>query len=679
MNPLYVFAPEENKPQIQLPMLAYFHVSKESRWGDSIWYFKATTAGCRNVVIRWKIPLSGGSFLTDSEHFWLLEQAKCLFWSFIKYNQRGKNPKVASFANIYNELKYLIQWMDENGLDRISKLTPIVCAEYMEDLASNKQYVCNLSKRTLSRYVDILCRIHDQSSLFNEIADLVLMHHPFGGRSANEAVKDISGSYRGNGFIPPVPDPIFLGSMNATLQWLDIRASDVLELQEMYLKERKNTSHLGSNSYGYNINRELSKYKFDWPCAPHEVWSPTLSQSNAINELRDLFGKLRDAAIIAVQGMMGLRISEVCGIVAGDMPEGALWPSCIIASPSISGLTEIFHLRGRVFKQQDEFEDVVWLAGSRPMGSKYIPPAVRAITILWKLFQPWRDLADRKELLVSLQTAHGFPRNAEMIGRVLSGPLRISQQQWIKDNVNIPPELQSWRVSTHQWRKNFAIYMVRTDACLIQGVRDHFKHMSIAMTERGYLGVDPEMLGLIDDEATYAASKFIFDVANGCPAAGYMTDKIYERRDAIERLIGTDGTVDERISRLAGVLKGDDVRVWPAPWGSCLFLCERARCHYAAKGSFDLSVRHPHYGTRRPGLCCECANFLVFSDNLDFWRERYNRNLAVFESNRNAGEFGAAAIAAEAVRTSKIILQRLGVEVNWTFDEVGMGIHNETH
>lgn len=670
---------DNNSFQFQLLNLRDGYVSERSRWDDNIWYFEATTAGCRNVVIRWEIPLGNGAFLSDRENGRLLEQAKLLFYSIINSNQRGRNPKVATYANIFSEIKYLIQWMDANEITKFSQLEPIICINYIEDMVAGEQYLSVPSKSTIHRYADILCRIYEQSNLFRDVPDLVMARHPFGGRTANETVMEISGAYGDIGFIPAVPDSIFLGSMNKALQWLDVRAADVLELQEIHLKARRDFSHLRSNSYGFYINRELSKYKFKLPCHNHRNRSRTLSKNNAINELRDLFIKVRDAAIIAVQGMLGLRVSEICGIIAGNMQEEDLWPSCISTSPSISGLTELFHLHGRVFKQQDVFENVEWLAGSRPMGSKYIPPAVRAITILWKLFRPWRDLDNRKELLVSFKIARGFPREAGSIGRILSGSLRVTQNQWIKDNVDIPPDLQSWRVSTHQWRKSFAIYMVRSDARLVHGVRDHFKHMSIAMTERGYLGVDPEMLGLIDDEATYAASKFILDVLNGRPAAGNMSEKICERRHAIEQLIGRDGTDGERISRLALSLKEDDVRVWPAPWGNCLFRSECARCHHTANGAFDLSARHPHYGTRRPGICCQCANFLVFSDNLDFWQARYDSNLAVYESNRVAGEFGAAAVAAEAVRTSIVILRRLVVEVNGTFDEVGMGIHNEAH
>jgi hypothetical protein len=234
----------------------------------------------------------------------------------------------------------------------------------------------------------------------------------------------------------------------------------------------------------------------------------------------------------------------------------------------------------------------------------------------------------------------------------------------------VPREYLGWNLTTHQWRKSFAIYMVRSDARLLPAVRDHFKHMSVAMTERGYLGHDVEMLGMLDDEATYAAAQFLFDAMNGRPAAGKMMDTIEQNEATIRELIGQEGTDEEKVDLLAMTLKDDDVRVWKSDWGNCFFRSELARCHYLAKGGkFDLSARRPHYAQRRPGVCCDCANLLVFSDDVDFWEARYKSNLAVLEANRAAGERAAAAVAEDRVRSSAAILRRLGISVTFPLDD----------
>lgn len=651
-------------------------VSKESRWGDPVWRFDAVTAGCKDVALHWSIVVGPRILLTDEGYEGLLEQARRFFWSMMTASQRGRNPKVTSLPSYFFALKWLIRWMVNTRRDTFSQLTPHACWEYLSDTAERLDKRGMLTAYTMALYADTLCRIHEQSVLFGDFQDAVMASHPFGGKSANEVALDHAPTVR-PGFIEAVPDPIYLGSMSVAFEWLDVRAEDILTLQGIYLAQRSAANRDRSNSYNWHLNRELSRYRFDGGGTLETPWRPPLSENYASTDLRELFGDVRDAAIVGVQGTIGLRISEVCGVVAGEMPDGALWPTCVTVSPSISGLNQLFHLHGRVYKQRDEYEEVTWLAGSRPMGTDYIPPAVKAITVLWRLFQPWRELGGRKELIVSLDVGKGFPWEKKNIKRVLSDPLRRSQRSWVEAHVDVPREYRSWQLSTHQWRKSFAMYMVRSDARMLPAVRDHFKHMSIVMTERGYLGRDPEMLGLLEDEATYAAAQFLFDATNGRPAAGRMMDTVDENRSTIQELIGTEGSDVEKVIRLAAILKDDDVRVWPSEWGNCFFRSELARCHYRAKGHFDLSARRPHYGQRRPGVCCDCANLLIFSDDVNFWEARFKSGLAVLEANRVVGEHAAAAVAEDRVRTSAAILKRLGIEVNWTPDDMEMEEANE--
>lgn len=642
-------------------------VSRVSRWGDPVWRFDPVTAGARNVALRWDFVVKERFRLTDPGHEGLLELARRFIWSMRTASQRGRNPKVTSLHDLFWALRSLIRWMVKTGRETFSKLTPEASWRYLAETAERLEKRRVLTDNMMRAYADTLCRIHEQSVLFKEVPDAVIAVHPFGGKSAHEVAIEYAPRSR-RGFIPAVPDPIYLGSMSKAFEWVEVRADDVLALQAIHLEKRTTVDRYRSNSYTWHLNKALSRFRFDGGGTLLTPWRGTLSENEALIELRSLFNDVRDAGIVALQGTLGLRISEVCGIVAGEMPDGALWPTCVTVSPSISGLNELFHLHGRVYKQKEEYEEVTWLAGSRPMGSDYIPPTVKAVTVLWKLFRPWRELGGREELLVSLKHGYGFPWERESIARALSRSLGVAQRSWVEQYVDIPREYLGWQLSTHQWRKSFAIYMVRSDARLLPAVRDHFKHMSVAMTERGYLGRDPELLGLLDDEATYAAAQFLFDAANGRPAAGKMMETVEKNRASILDLIGTEGTEEEKVFRLTGMLKDDDIRVWPSEWGNCFFLAERARCHYRAKGEFDLSARHPHYGQRRPGVCCDCANLLIFSDNVDFWDARFKSGLAILEANRAEGEHAAAAVAEDRVRTSAAILKRLGIAVNWTPD-----------
>ena len=642
-----------------------FWVSRWSRWGDPVWRFEPATAGAKDVVLHWDFVIDVGVRLTDPGYEGLLEQARRFFWSMRRASQRGRNPKDTSLRDYFWAMRSLIRWMVKTERRSFSQMTPEASARYLADMAERLERRNNLTFNAVAAYADTLCRIYEQSVLFDKVPDAAISVHPFGGRTAHEVSIEYAPKVH-PGFIPAVPDPIYIGSMQRAMECVDIWGEDVVRLTDILLEKRATIDRFRSNSYGYKVNRELSRFRFDGGGTFLTPWRSSLSERDAVTELRQLSNDVRDAGIIVLQGALGLRIGEVCGIVAGNMQGGASWPTCVTVSPSVSGLTELFHLNGRVYKSEEEYDEVAWLVGSRPMGSRYIPPTVRAITVLWRLFRPWRELGEREELIVALNAGHGFPWEKDNIGRALRDSLGKAQRSWVEKYVEIPRQYLGWQLSTHQWRKSFAIYMVRSDARLLPAVRDHFKHMSVAMTEGGYLGRDPEMLGLLDDEATYAAAQFLFDAANGRPAAGKMMETVEENLASILDLIGTEGTEDERVFRLATLFKDDDIRVWPSDWGNCFFLPERARCHYRAKGKFDQSARRPHYGQRRPGVCCDCANLLVFSDDVEFWQARLKGNLAVLEANRAEGEYAAAAVAEDRVRSSAAILKRLGIAVNWT-------------
>lgn len=642
-------------------------VSALSQWQDPIWRFEATTAGSRDVVLRWDFVVSLDSRFTDAEYSGLLEQARRMIWSIMTSSQRGRNPKITSLPDLFWAFRSLLRWMSTNDRMSFSELTPDACKAYLDNTSERLKGREKLTDYTLGVYADTLCRAHEQGTLFQQVPDLAIAVHPFGGMTANQVALRYAPRSR-PGFIPAVPDPIHLGSMSAAMDWIDRCSDDVLRVQDLMMEERRSVDRHRSNSYSYHLNAALSGFRFA-DREPSVPWREPLSRNNALNEARELFNDTRDAAVVVLQGAVGLRMSEVCGMTAGEMSEQALWPTCVTVSPAISGLTELFHLSGRVYKQNDPYREVTWLIGSRPMGSSHVPPAVKAIAVLWKLFRPWRELGGREELVVSLGVARGFPWEDRYIGRILRETLGLAQRSWVEKYVEIPREYLGWQLTSHQWRKSFAMYMIRTDPRMLPTVRDHFKHMSSAMTERGYVGLDPEMLGLLEDEATYAAAQFLFDVANGRPAAGKMMDTIESNIETIRELIGVDGSETDRIDDLAALLKDDDIRVWPSDWGSCLFRCEVARCHFLAKGHFDLNSRRPHYGQRRPGVCCDCANLLIFSDDVDFWQARFKSGLAVYEGNRLAGEYGAAAVAEDRVRTSVAVLRRLGLVIEWNPSE----------
>lgn len=637
-------------------------VSEFSNWTDTVWKFKNPTAGGNDIALWWNFPVAGEERLTDPTHQGLLHQARSFIWSVCVTSERGRNPKITTFPTLMWALRRLLPWMVGNGYDRFSQLEPEVCLLFIETMAEEYGRHGNLTDYTIAGLADVLCRIHEQAPRLSHVPSAVIAKHPFDNETGYFVGLRIAGK-RTRGFIPPVPDKIFLACIKTAIEWIDKRADDVVSVQNVFINRMRNYNKSRSNSFYYKINLELSQFEFTNGGSVGAPWRKGLSPRSATSELRALVADARDAALLCLEALVGLRISEVCGIVAGDMKSDANWPSCIEIERSQNGCQELFFLKGKVFKGERVHRDDCWLIGSRPVGSTYLPPAVRATNVLWKLLEPWRKRSGRVELVVTIPKA--FPKRGEGICRARAKALTRSQASWIETHVELPDECRGWQVSVHQWRKSFAMYMIRSNSKLAPAVRDHFKHISTMILERGYIGHDVEMLGLIEDEATYAAAEFMFNSLNGEPVAGKVAQHIAESHDSVKRHIGPDRTPRESIEVLAATLSEDRLRMWPSDWGKCFFRSEVARCHRSVEHGFENRADRPDFAMRRPDVCCDCANLLVFNDDIEFWKSRLITSLAVADANRASGESWMAIIAEQRAEACRKILKKFGVtEVN---------------
>ncbi|MBM6579924.1 hypothetical protein ILT44_07005 [Microvirga sp. BT689] len=654
-------------------------VSDLSLWGEPIWRFKSTTAGKKDIALIWSFEMFDGSMSTDAQWSELLELGRRLLWSIRVDSQRGKNPKDTGLGSLFTGVRYLLRWMALEGYRTFAELDEDAAEEFCDHLAREKAASDDdegITAETLARYLDVLVRIHEQSPLFASDPAAVMRRHPFGGRAAQEVADELSRKVAG--FIPPVPDPVFTAVMSEALSWLEAPARDLARLGEQFASANERSQQNRSNSYSYHLNKVLERFRFDDGGSLGRPWHPGLADGSEtrwfvklgtvdrkrapLQRYRRLIQDLRDACVIVVQGLVGLRISEIAGLKAGAAHHPGAWPSCIEVRPSLSGLNEIFYIKGRLFKQRDQWDEVEWVAGSRPAGTEYVPPPVRALAVLQNLYAPWRPLGETDDLIVTLGQSQGMPRSNGNVSRILSDSLRDGQKEFVRHFVNLPAGYQSWNLTTHQWRKSFCLYIVGSDGRLLPAVSDHFKHMSLAMTEQGYLGNDAALLGVMNDVATREAARFLFEAINDTAAfAGKMAEKVEAQALQIQALIGSEGTDEQKIERLAETLRDDDVRVWPADWGKCLFRAETARCHHQAKGDFDLQARQPHYGQRQPNVCCSCSNLLISEVHVDFWAKRHADNIVLHTENLAAGDRAAAAVAAERVRTSETILRRLSM------------------
>jgi hypothetical protein len=414
-----------------------------------------------------------------------------------------------------------------------------------------------------------------------------------------------------------------------------------------------------------------------WPAYSRGRQGPSTVSGSQL--LRSLVGSIRDACSIVIQSETGLRVSELCGLEPGIHPQSGL-PSCVRIRRSYSGLNELFFVEGRLFKTVAGPRRVEWLVGSRPVGSKEIPPPVRALEVLTRLLDPWRAMASdpriAKALFAQPVTCRGMPGKSG-IGIAFEDMILRGQRRFVFRFVDLSKlpdrnrrgeDLAVYRESrgiclrTHQWRKTFARYICGTDSRMLPAVSRHFKHLTLAMTEEAYLGKNPALQDAYESNINQSTARILYENARGKPAqAGRMAKLIDEHRAELQALIANK---DERDGRRAiqKWVEQNRLQIFFAPHGKCFIRLDPvgARCHEVGQTVHWLN-EEPNYATRHPSLCVGCSCFLVDKENEEFWLERFIDNYRSFLEGVSQGKASDYRIARERADQAAAILQALKV------------------
>lgn len=214
-------------------------------------------------------------------------------------------------------------------------------------------------------------------------------------------------------------------------------------------------------------------------------------------------------------------------------------------------------------------------------------------------------------------------------------------------------------IRSHQWRKTFANFLYRTNAALLQAISQHFKHLSLAMTEQGYIGSDPTLLTALDTSRAQDAYDLFYEVALGKRLiSGQMSEMIDEHIEELRKMITGNRRRDyERVLEWVDV---HDYRIWYQEHGKCLlrYRPEKARCHELG-GTSSWENSAPAYATVSPSVCMRCCRFLVDSQHEEFWRTRFRENFSAYDEARRAGFAGEYRVPYERARLSAAILRKL--------------------
>jgi hypothetical protein len=399
--------------------------------------------------------------------------------------------------------------------------------------------------------------------------------------------------------------------------------------------------------------------------------------------IRDLVDAVTQAGSILLQSETGMRASELISIPAGYDDAGQEHKA-VNRKLSISGLNELFFIRSSLIKTVAIPEQEEWIAGARPVGSDFIPGPLRAVQVLDELLAPWRARAEdpevRGKLLVTLGIGGNLPIwsknvnawSAQMALRGFKAFVskrvdlsNLPNKSKLGEDLTVYRDSNGTCVRTHQWRKTWAMYVVRTDRRMIPAIAMQFKHLSIAMTESAYIGTDAGLMRERDSQQARAAAAFMYQAITGREkVAGRMAKMIDEWLDEFRGIVeGKSGVA--AINKLQDWCETRGIKVYSSPHGKCFIRLAPtdAKCHEAANTT-HWGQKVPNYKTREPDTCNGCKCFGVDSNHIDFWIARYTDYKDSLDALNASGLKAGFRIIQERAAQSANMLRALGVDPN---------------
>ncbi len=678
-------------------------VSTRSMWTSMVWKMDSATPRMRNsdCTIIWdeEVPTS------------ITEALKTLAWSMLVKRSTGKPLALSNFARLGHKLRYLAYWMMRRGYRHLGEITTVAVRTYRKDLIEQlstdekgASRDIDVDTNTVAGYLLLLQYAYEQADQLRARGVAPLGIPPFAASSAWVVAEGIVTDVEG--FTPPLPDEVALPIANTAHLWLGVPADDVMRLQAICFEERR----VGRSDVAISrsIRNRLETFEFGSIEEGGPAWHPPFRDLLRAYSERpapssedeegapvalyglDLVARLIDnlvaACSIVVRYQSGVRHGELFSFAPGIGVDGR--PSCVTSERSLSGAYEMFFVHGLVEKGWDHPTETKWLLAARISSDTVVPDAVKALEILSRIGEPWREWAtdaDAKKALLLRIGFKGLPRKRSGVAPLSSEALAESMRRFIVGRVDLShldasderlrryAETRGAAVQSKQWRKTWANWVYRVDKRLLPAISQQFHHQSVVVTEEAYVGKDAVQLGLVESGAMTRAVAWMRRAMEGEAHVGGGMRK--SSAAALSKL-------DRSMAGLSGAEKDDgirtwlverDVRMWFAPHGKCFIglMPSDARCREAG-GTVDWLATTPDYAHRTPRLCSGCPAFAVDEDDLPFWTKRYLENRTIWDDAVSRRVEHLYVVADERWRQSMAILTSLGVDIATVDREAGI-------
>ena len=561
-------------------------VSRYSVWSDEVWELEIDVAGRRadQKRVRWGVALADGSRLTDPQHADLLDAARCFLWSMAvnpPHGRRRSSP--SSLFTKAGALRTLIQWMVREGFATFRSLDRSAVDRYQAYVQQRRgPRPGKTSPITVGNYLRILKDLYYQRAKLPD----ALSFDPFPHTTAGLVAGVCRAARRATPFIP---DVVAIDLISKALHWIERESDGILEQRDRYQDALQ-------QARGRRISERESRR-----CAFHAIRRrlqerhPPAPGGRLITTKHDIDRCLKylvDASFIVIAGFVGMRASEILSIRTGAIEYSPLGASGAKQAYLVARLFKTAEVGGRLER---------WLAPA---------PVVTAVKVLERVSEPLRVASGRDELFLTRNTQY-----CAVIG-ITTMHVNWRIREFAAYNGVRHHEGRAWPFSTHQFRKTFARFIARRDRSQLLALADHLKHVSVAMTAKGYVGTDFDMQQLVDHEGQIETATALDRFLSSDRLAGKMGERIAAGSASFR------GRAGEQVRRdyIKFVLKETDLSIHACEYGWCVFQAETARCG---------GKLAPAPTGRSPAVCLDCANFVVESKHAPYWRERRERNCAV--------------------------------------------------
>lgn len=557
-------------------------ISSQSRLSDDVWRMDIDVPGFRADQKRWRwaIAMADGSRLTDPQHAALLGASKGFLWSLAGDPPQGHVRSAPStlIARALS-LAVLVRWMSQAGFRRFADLDAAALDQFRSALKARRgRRGAVLAASTLRDHLAILKLLYLQRAKLTD----ALMIEPFPGETAGVA----AGLTRaGKGWIPFIPDALAVDIIAKALHWVEHEADGVLALRDAF--ER---AYGMGEARGLSVDhrQRLGRRAIDAGAAIAPGGRPVLSKYNLDMVVRHL----HTACFIVIAGLVGMRVSEILSLKVGAIEQRRLGESSVAQTYVIGRLYKTAAQRGG---RQER-----WLAPA---------PVARAIAVLEQLTAPIRaGHGDERLFIMAVSRAGMAPITTMQIG------YRLRE---FATYVGVPAhEGEPWPFSAHQFRKTFARFVAKRDRTQLLALSDHFKHVSVAMTAKGYVGTDFDLFDLVAHEAQVETA----DALDRLLSADRLAGRMGERLTSLNAKFRGRAGAEVRRDYVKFILSETDLSIHACDYGWCVFQAETARCGGAVA---------PSPAGRSPSVCLSCVNFAVEARHRPFWTERRERNAAL--------------------------------------------------